>query len=94
MIQVKDDITDIINKSLTMIGEPISDNIPSIKELRDDPLLFMNTFFDDIARSMSVPQYMMFGADWTKDSGMNRGDIMSRNDNVVEVRFKTVTINT
>ena len=30
------------------------------------------------------------GIDWAKDSGMNRGDIISSQGNVVEVRFKTV----
>jgi len=41
----------------------------------------------------NLPPFSFIGVDWAKDSGMNRGDIMSRNDNVIEVRFKTVTIN-
>lgn len=35
-----------------------------------------------------MPVY--FGVDWAKDSGLNRGDIMSQTDNVIYVRFKTV----
>lgn len=85
---------------------------PSTEELRDDPLLFMNTFFfegnpthknnhfqnmfmevqDKIHKAMAVPPQFM-GVDWAKDSGMNLGDVISRNNNVIEVRFKTVTIN-
>lgn len=50
---------------------------PSIKQLRDDPLLFCQFFF---------------GVDFAENSGMNRGDIISRNNNVIEVQFKTVII--
>jgi hypothetical protein len=32
----------------------------------------------------------LIGIDWAKDSGMNRGDIIKREDNVVYTRFKTV----
>ena len=33
-----------------------------------------------------------FGVDWAVNSGYNRGDVISRNGNVTEVRFKTVDI--
>lgn len=36
--------------------------------------------------------YKFIGVDWAKDSGMNRGDVISRKDNVTEVRFSTVTL--
>lgn len=35
---------------------------------------------------------IFIGVDWAEDSGMNRGDVISRNDNVIEVRFKTATV--
>lgn len=40
-----------------------------------------------VAYSQSV--YM--GVDWAEGSGMNRGDIFKREENVIHVRFKTVT---
>jgi hypothetical protein len=46
-----------------------------------------------IKRRKGLDYPIFIGVDWAKDSGMNRGDVMSRNDNVIEVRFKTVTIN-
>jgi hypothetical protein len=33
-----------------------------------------------------------FGIDWAENSGMNRGDIISRKNNVIEVRFKTAQL--
>ena len=33
------------------------------------------------------------GIDWAKGSGMNRGDVYKRENNVLYVRFKTVGIN-
>lgn len=102
----------------------MKDDIPSTEELRNDPLLFMNTFFfegnpthkNNWFKSMFIevqdepnkikkrkgfqyepvtklPEFSFIGVDWAKNSGMNRGDVISRNDNVIEIRFKTATIN-
>ena len=46
--------------------------------------------FDDLS-NFEPPVFL--GVDWAVDSGMNRGDVISRNDNVIEVRFKTVPFN-
>jgi len=80
-----------------------------IEKLKNDPLYFYKTFFEFTPRhagksnfynlfmepekriGLEYPVYV--GVDWAKDSGMNRGDVISRHDNVIEVRFKTVTIN-
>jgi len=32
----------------------------------------------------------IIGVDWAKDSGMNRGDIIKHDENVIHVRFKAV----
>lgn len=32
----------------------------------------------------------IIGVDWAKGSGMNRGEVIKRDDNVTHVRFKTV----
>jgi len=36
--------------------------------------------------------FIFIGVDWAKDSSMNRGDVISRKNNVTEVRFSTVTL--
>ncbi len=37
-------------------------------------------------------KYLLLGIDWAEDSGMNRGDIISRSENVIYVRFKAVDV--
>lgn len=34
----------------------------------------------------------LLGVDWSRGQGMIRGEIVSRKDNVIEVRFKTVAL--
>jgi hypothetical protein len=59
-----------------------------------DPSIFIlstptgNSFFYEMFMSQKRP--VVVGVDWAKDSGMVRGDILSKEGNVVHVRFKTV----
>ena len=46
--------------------------------------------FVDFMRTADRPAFT--GVDWAKDSGMNRGDVIGRDDNITHVRFKTVGI--
>lgn len=34
----------------------------------------------------------LLGVDWSRGHGMIRGEVVSRKDNVIEVRFKTVAL--
>ena len=86
------DTTDIINKALTIIGNPTKNC--HFKNM------FTNTEggvkkrkglqFDVYDEASEIPESLWMGIDWAKDSGMNRGDVISRNNNVIEVRFRTL----
>jgi len=51
-------------------------------------------FFDLFVKAKNIADkttsMTFIGFDWAKGSGMNRGEIIARHDNVVYVRFKTV----
>jgi len=46
-----------------------------------------------IAAMKKTDKYKLIGIDWAKDSGMNRGNIIERDNNIIHVRFKTVGAN-
>jgi hypothetical protein len=48
-----------------------------------------NEYLKELVDAMPLGQSII-GIDWAKDSGMSRGDIIKREDNVVYTRFKTV----
>jgi len=48
------------------------------------------THADGFIKHIDVGEPAVFGVDWAKDSGMNRGDVINRVDNVIYVRFKAV----
>jgi len=52
---------------------------------------FIQMYLDMLKEARYKAGMACLGIDWAKDSGMNRGDVISRNKNVTEVRFKTVT---
>jgi len=51
---------------------------------------FMQLYLDMLKEARYKSGMAFLGVDWAKDSGMTRGDVISRNKNVTEVRFKTV----
>ena len=52
---------------------------------------FYNTMMRTTMRDIFKDSPKILGVDWAKDSGMNRGDIIARDGNVITIRFKTVT---
>ena len=85
------DTTDIINKALLFIGNPTKDchfknmfmgaegGVKKRKGYRYEPITRLPPF-----------GFKLMGVDWAKGSGMNRGDVISRDGNIIEVQFKTV----
>lgn len=69
------DTTDAINRYLTMIGR--------IEKRKGVSFLVLD-------EPGEIPESTWAGIDWAKGSGMTRGDVISRNDNIIEVRFRTV----
>ncbi len=48
--------------------------------------------FYELYKKAKEDKPVWIGVDWAKDSGMIRGDVISRTANVVHVRFKTVSV--
>jgi|GEM_PF-5236262 len=46
----------------------------------------------DKKEAFQALKYKLIGVDWAKGSGMNRGEVIKRESNVIHVRFKTVTV--
>jgi len=59
---------------------------------RSNPNDKANYFFRVFADIAETQKPKWIGVDWAVGSGMNRGDIVSRESNVVHVRFKDAVI--
>ena len=52
----------------------------------------INEWYKKFVDSCKTAEPRFIGVDWAADSGMNRGDIVKREGNVVHARFKTVGV--
>lgn len=50
----------------------------------------LNQFYRRLMEKAETAHPKWFGVDWAKDSGMNRGDVIKRDDNIIHVRFRAV----
>jgi len=58
---------------------------------RGEAYRIMNAGLTELAaKALSRPSLAFIGVDWAKDSGMNKGDIYKKVDNVCYVRFADV----
>jgi len=51
-----------------------------------------SSIFYEIFKHVHMNNPIWVGVDWAKDSGMNRGDIIKTESNVIHVRFKTIGV--